>query len=288
MQFQVTIDTPTPDQTLITNTASNSYEAQTNPTFGLSDTSTQTLSTVTAPDLVMTKTDAGGFGVGGSSGFTLSVSNAGNSPSQGLVTVTDTVPASLPVTGASGTGWSCGDATQTVTCTRSDALAAGASYPDITLAVNVAGSAPSSITNTASVSGGLDGDPSDNDASDTVTVSPAADLGLVKTMTPMQPIAGGPVRFAITATNQGPGDATNVVVTDPIPAQITGVTATTTQGTCTVTTTITCALGTVPAGGSVTVTVHARVAGGPWTALLQYRPGVHRPVIPTSRTTSPT
>ena len=262
VQFQVTIDTPTPDQTLITNTASNSYEAQTNPTFGLSDTSTQTLSTVTAPDLVMTKTDAGGFGVGGSSGFTLSVSNTGNSPTQGLVTVADTVPASLPVTGASGTGWSCGVATQTVTCTRSDALAAGASYPDITVAVNVANSAPSSITNTASVSGGLDGDPSNNDASDTVTVSAAADLGLVKTMSPMQPIAGEPVRFAITTTNQGPSDATNVVVTDPIPAQITGVTATTTQGTCTVTTTITCALGTVPAGGSVTVTVHATVAAG--------------------------
>ncbi len=126
----------------------------------------------------------------------------------------------------------------------------------------MANSAPPSITNTATVSGGLDGDPSNNDASDTVTVSPAADLGLLKTMTPMQPIAGGPVSFTITATNHGPSDATNAVVTDPVPAQITGVTATTTQGTCTVTTTVTCALGTVPMGGTVTITVQATVAAG--------------------------
>ena len=42
----------------------------------------------------------------------------------------------------------------TLTCTRNDVLAAGASYPAITVTVNVANNAPASVTNTANVSGG--------------------------------------------------------------------------------------------------------------------------------------
>ena len=69
------------------------------------------------------------------------------------MTVVDTLPGGLTATGLTGTGWTCtlGD----VSCTRSDALAAGASYPAITLTVNVAANAPIS-TNTATVSGGGD------------------------------------------------------------------------------------------------------------------------------------
>ena len=215
MQFQVTIDTPTPDQTLITNTASNSYEAQTNPTLGLSDTSTPTLSTVTAPDLVMTKTDAGGFGAGGSSGFTLPLSNAGNSPSQGLVTVTDTVPASLPVTGASGSGWSCGVATQTVTLhpQRRD-LPRGRAIPISRWRQR--GRLRSAVDHQHRLGVGWAGWRSLKQRRQRHRHGfPAADLGPLKTMTPMQPIAGEPVSFTITTTNQGPSDATGAVVTDP-------------------------------------------------------------------------
>ena len=41
----------------------------------------------------------------------------------------------------SGPGWTC-DTRRHVSCTRSDALATGASYPAITLTVNVAANAP--------------------------------------------------------------------------------------------------------------------------------------------------
>jgi hypothetical protein len=54
----------------------------------------------------------------------------------------------------SGTGWSC--TLSTLTCTRSDALPAGSSYPAIALTVNVAINAPSSVIDTATVSGGGD------------------------------------------------------------------------------------------------------------------------------------
>src|SRR5438874_456804 len=50
------------------------------------------------------------------------------------------------------TGWTC--VLGTLTCTRSDALAAGLSYPAITLTVTVANNASASVTNTATVSGG--------------------------------------------------------------------------------------------------------------------------------------
>jgi hypothetical protein len=49
-----------------------------------------------------------------------------------------------------GAGWSCASNA----CTRTNALAAGKSYPAITVTVNVAANAPSEVTNIATVSGG--------------------------------------------------------------------------------------------------------------------------------------
>src|SRR5205823_1930857 len=50
----------------------------------------------------------------------------------------------------SGNGWTCG----TNSCTRNDALAGGASYPVIAVAVNVAATAATPLSNSATVSGG--------------------------------------------------------------------------------------------------------------------------------------
>ena len=62
----------------------------------------------------------------------------------------------------------------TLTCTRSDVLAVGASFPAITLAVTVDSAAPDSLLNVAVVSGGNDDDPSNNSDDDPVTVTSAA------------------------------------------------------------------------------------------------------------------
>ncbi|HLQ52196.1 MAG TPA: DUF11 domain-containing protein, partial [Terriglobales bacterium] len=101
--------------------------------------------------------------------YTITVSNVGSSPSAGVVTVTDTLPASLTATAMTGTGWTCTVAT--LTCTRSDVLANGASYPPITLTVNVAAGAPASVTNTATVAGGGDVNPANNTANDVTIIS---------------------------------------------------------------------------------------------------------------------
>jgi uncharacterized protein (TIGR03437 family) len=87
--------------------------------------------------VIISKSHVGNFRQGDTGDtYTLTVSNIGPGPTIGAVTATDTLPAGLTATAISGTGWSCTLAT--LSCTRSDVLAAGASYPVITVTVNVA------------------------------------------------------------------------------------------------------------------------------------------------------
>src|SRR5689334_23030957 len=108
--------------------------------------------------------------------LTVTVANQGADPTDGTaVTVTDALPAGLsalinnpglgagPVA-ASGTGWSCTG----TNCTRSDVLAAGASYPPIKITVSVASNAAATLTNAPAVAGG--GDATSASASDTIPV----------------------------------------------------------------------------------------------------------------------
>ncbi len=93
------------------------------------------------------------------------VTNNGPDATSGTVSVTDTLPAGLTATAISGGGWNC--LLGTLTCTRSDVLASGSSYPPITLTVNVANNAPASVINSATVCGGGDPTPvTDNDPTD--------------------------------------------------------------------------------------------------------------------------
>src|SRR5260370_40852468 len=92
------------------------------------------------------------------------------------------MPNGLTLTAASGTGWSC-SGSFFVNCTRSDSLAAGGTYPPITMTVSVTGGAPSA-TNSASVSGG--GDPASHNANDLTNISgpPPPGPSLTKSPTP--------------------------------------------------------------------------------------------------------
>ncbi len=101
--------------------------------------------------LTVTNTPSGNFAAGEQGAMYLATAtNGGTSPTTGSVTVTDTVPAGLTLVSASGTGWFCfGN-----TCSRSDPLGPGASYPPITLTVNIAANASSPVTNVITVSGG--------------------------------------------------------------------------------------------------------------------------------------
>ena len=154
----------------LTNTATVAAPAGvTDPTPG-NNSATDNDTLTAQADLAITKTHTGNFAQGQTGAtYTLTVSNVGGSPTSGMVTVTDTLPAGLTATAIGGTGWSC--VLGTLTCTRSDALAAGSSYPAITLTVNVANNAAASLTNTATVSGGGETNTSNDTASDATTIA---------------------------------------------------------------------------------------------------------------------
>ncbi len=86
--------------------------------------------------------------------YILTVSNgSGAGTAAGAVTVSEILPAGLTLASMAGSGWTC-PAPMAPTCTRSDALGGGSSYPPITVTVNVSAAAPAQLTNRASVSGG--------------------------------------------------------------------------------------------------------------------------------------
>jgi YVTN family beta-propeller protein len=105
------------------------------------------------PDLTIAKTHTGDFTQGQiGARYVITISNVGSAPTSGAVTMADKLPGGLAATAISGTGWTC--LLGTLTCTRTDALAASASYPAITVTVNVGATAPNHVTNTATVAGG--------------------------------------------------------------------------------------------------------------------------------------
>ncbi len=162
----------------VTGSAPGSYTnttgAVTSTNGGTGNTASATLSIAHAV-LSITKTHQGEFHRGQQGAqYTLTVSNAANAgPTTGTVTVVDNLPViadphNLVPVSLSGNGWTCTLAN--LTCTRSDALAPGASYPPITFTVNIPENIASHFTNTATVSGG--GDPDSHTASDPVTLEP--------------------------------------------------------------------------------------------------------------------
>jgi len=126
--------------------------------------------TVEAPVMAITKSHTGTFTRGQTGAvYTITVSNIGTGKTVGAVTVVDTLPAvqnTLAPTALSGTGWTCD--LLSLTCTRSDALAAGTSYPAITLTVSIPQNIVNHFVNTATVSGG--GDQNNHSATDGVTL----------------------------------------------------------------------------------------------------------------------
>jgi uncharacterized repeat protein (TIGR01451 family) len=112
----------------------------------------QSTVTATGPDVAVAKTHQGDFTAGGKGAYEITVRNAGTDPTSGTITVADQLPAALTATAVGGPGWSC--ALATLTCTRADALAAGASFPPVHLDVSVAGGQARQVVNGATVSGG--------------------------------------------------------------------------------------------------------------------------------------
>jgi uncharacterized protein (TIGR03437 family) len=125
------------------------------------------------PALTVTSTHTGNFYQGEqNAAYILTVTNnGGGNPTSGQVKVTETLPTGMTLVQMIGDGWTC----SSNTCTRSDALLATLSYPQITVIVNVSSTAATPLNSTATVSGG-------SSASNTAT-----DVTIVNTTAPSNP-----------------------------------------------------------------------------------------------------
>ena len=226
----------------VVNTATVSGGGDTTPGNNTATDPTNVLPPPSPPDLSISKTHVGNF-VQGQAGatYTITVSNSPAGATSGTVTVVDTLPAGLTATALVGSGWTC--VLSSLTCTRSSVLAAGASYPPITLMVNVAGNAPQQVVNTATVSGGGDATPGNNTATDPTTVvppPPPANLSISKTHPGNFTQGQAGAFYTITVSNIGGGSsAGTVTVVDNLPAGLTATAMSGTGWTC-VLATLTC------------------------------------------------
>jgi len=94
-------------------------------------------------------------------------------------------------------------------------------------------------------------------------VDELVDLAVVKSATPRTVSAGDQLAYLITVSNNGPGEATGVVVTDSLPAGVTWVSTTPSQGPgCSAPSDVTCELGAIVSGGSATVQIVVQVNQG--------------------------
>ena len=198
-------------------------------TLSTSDNSPATVSlSVGSPDLTIAKNHSGSFSQGQTGAtYSITATNVGSGPSISTVTVTDALPTGLTATGLTGTGWSCTLAT--LSCVRSDALASGASYPTITLTVNVASNAAASLTNVATVSGGGETYTGNDSASDVTSVNQLPDLTITKSHAGNFTQGQTGATYTITVSNSGSGaTSSTVTASDTVP---TGLTATAIGGT---------------------------------------------------------
>jgi uncharacterized repeat protein (TIGR01451 family) len=226
--FQVDVD-PSATGALVT-TATVTPPAGTDDPDPTNNTATDTDTLTPEVDLLVTKTDGVTSVVPGTvDTYTITVTNNGPSTISS-VTLTDAIPAALsnpaftPSVGtyAVATGeWSVGS------------LASGQSVT-MTLTGTINPSATGTLTNTVTVAppaGVTDTNTANNTVSDTDTLTPQADLSVSKTVSDATPNVGDQITFTVTLSDQGPSAATGVQVTDLLPAGLTVVSATPSQGT---------------------------------------------------------
>ena len=189
--------------------------------------------------------------VGEQATFTVTVSNAGPARAQGLV-VHDLLPEGLTLDSFTVSQGSYVPATGDWTVGAVDAGQSATLTLVATLVVTGA------VTNFATITAKDQPDPdaSNDAAAAEVNGQPAADIAVTKTVDNATPAVGTTVTFTVTATNRGPTGATGVVVTDALPAGLTLVSATPSQGTYTAPT---WTVGALAADDSATLVIVATV-----------------------------
>lgn len=199
--------------------------------------------------------------------YTIVVTNNGPSDAQ-TVTLSDPLPATttfVSYTQNSGPAFLCTPppvgSGGTFTCTIAT-LAAGATA-NFTLVVHTTLTTPAGpMSNTATVSSATSDPNSANNSATLTTGVSLVDLGITKTPPPPAYGTGQSLTWTLVVTNSSATPATNVTVTDVLPAGTT-YTGSTPAGACTGTTTITCTAATLNGGASTTFTITVTLPSTP-------------------------
>jgi uncharacterized repeat protein (TIGR01451 family) len=167
--------------------------------------------------------------------------------------LTDDLPTGVRFDSATPSQGSCAELAGRVTCDLGALPSGGSATVDLRVTPQQTGT----LTNGAGITGN-EGDPNsanDSDAEETA-VSPAADLSITKSDAPDPVFVNQPLTYSLQVSNDGPSGATNVAVTDPLPAAVAFESAIPSQGTCSEAgNVVTCDVGSLSNGGSATIDV---------------------------------
>ncbi len=220
------------------------------------NTSTIVTKVEQSADLAVIKTsDEQSATAGGGVIYRLTVVN--NGPSDATeVTLKDTLPTGLTIVKVEP---NCPITGSKIECALGT-LGAGKSATVVVTAVLDSAYSAKTVANTATATSPVpDPDDSNNSSTVTIPVGTSADLQVTKQSEPETVTPGSTFDYAIVVTNAGPSVARSVVVTDPIPAGLTVVSAGTP---CQVDgSTVRCALGDVPIG-QVILSLRVKLAAG--------------------------
>ena len=171
-------------------------------------------------------------------------------------------------------GWSCSTpavgAAGAITCTDASLGVNATAGFTLVLQVNSGTASGTNIAETASATASnIVPNLTGNTATAIVVVANAnsANMTILKSATPSPNVpSGDTLTYTLVVTNNGPASATNVTVTDPLPADVMDSSVFTTAGICSEAGgTVTCLLGTMANGANATITI-LTVAGAPGTA----------------------
>ncbi|MDQ2622902.1 MAG: DUF11 domain-containing protein [Actinomycetota bacterium] len=223
------------DRTTTTPTTSFTYTAGGTPTArvqivdseGDVADATRQLTVAAFPDLELSAAHDGDFRVGSPARYRVNLRNVGYAATSGAVTVTSTLPAGLTYSSVTGSGWNCAATGQDLTCTRTAAIAVGASSPELGVNLDVGASAHGQVEPTFTVSAAGDNGPDNNSASDPTDVR-ATDLKAKVSHASHAMLPGPDPANVIELSAENIGDAATVgstVVTNDLPEGLTPLTA---------------------------------------------------------------
>lgn len=198
--------------------------------------------------------------VGSNVTYTLTLNNAAGGATASNIVVTDLLPASLAFVSATPAAQYDANTGRWVVAS----LAPGAST---SLAITARVLQPGPIINHAEVTAVDQFDPdstpnngrtNEDDYAQVTITGQQADLSIAKSVDNSNPLPGDTITYTVTISNAGPSDASGVIVNEDLPAGLTLISATASQGSVALPV---WSVGTIANGGRAVLTVVARYSG---------------------------